>query len=187
MTLSNLAESLDRYTYADYLAWDDKVRYELIYGEAYMMSSPSTWHQDMSISLGSQLWNFFQGKPCRPYTAPIDVRLFPQKDNTDNTVVQPDLLVVCDTSKIAAEGIIGAPDFIIEILSPGTKMCELNVKWDLYLKAGVREYWIVGKESVIKLVNVNGNWDEFVLYIKDTESREPVTIFDGCVLKLSAA
>lgn len=182
--MSSVAESLDRYTYTDYLKWDDSVRYELIHGEAYMMSAPSLWHQELVGKLFNQLSNFLEGKPCRPFVSPVDVRLFPQSDNSDYEVVQPDVLVVCDKAKLKDACIEGAPDLIIEILSPATKMFDLHIKRDLYLAAGVREYWITGKETLVKLVNVEGNWRQTVIKLTAIGAPVPVDILGGCVLNV---
>ena len=186
MNLSSVAESMDRFTYADYLTWDDAVRYELIYGIPYMMSAPSPWHQDMVLDLGSQLKEWFKDKPCKPYVSPVDVRLYPAPDNRDMVVVQPDILVVCDKSKVGEQAISGPPDFIIEIVSPSSKVMDMEDKRRLYLEAGVREYWIVGRDTVIKLVNGNGEWNETIVKFGEVKAAVPVTIFDNCVLNLSA-
>jgi Uma2 family endonuclease len=136
------------YTYADYLGWETDKRYEIINGEAYMMSSPSVSHQAISRELLGQFWNFLKGKPCQVFAAPLDVRLFPRDDNSDKTVVQPDLLVVCDESKLAdGKSCWGAPDMVIEILSPSNTSPALLLKFNHYLAAGVREYWIIIPET----------------------------------------
>ncbi|MDR2617978.1 MAG: Uma2 family endonuclease [Treponema sp.] len=137
-----------RYTYADYCAWETEKRYELIDGEAYMMSAPSVNHQIVSGELFGQFWNFLKGKPCQVFAAPFDVRLFPRADGSDDTVVQPDLLVICDVTKIAdGKACRGAPDMVIEILSPSNAEIPLLLKFSKYLKAGVREYWLIDPET----------------------------------------
>ncbi|MDR2608684.1 MAG: Uma2 family endonuclease [Treponema sp.] len=137
-----------RYTYADYSAWETDKRYEIINGEAYMMSAPSVNHQIVSGELFGQFWNFLKGKPCQVFAAPFDVRLFPRDDESDDTVVQPDLLVICDASKIAdGKACRGAPDMVIEILSPSNTEIPLLRKFTKFLKAGVREYWIIDPET----------------------------------------
>ncbi|MDR0388879.1 MAG: Uma2 family endonuclease [Spirochaetaceae bacterium] len=142
------------YTYADYLVWETDQRYELISGEAYMMAAPSVAHQVISGELFGQFWNFLKGKPCQVFTAPFDVRLFPVEDESDDTVVQPDLLVICDKSKIAdGKACRGAPDMVIEILSPSNSEIPLLLKFAKYLKAGVREYWIIDPE--VKTIQVH--------------------------------
>jgi len=147
--MSNLAESLDYFTYKDYKKWNDGVRYELIHGEAYMMSAPGIWHQRIVLSLGSQLSQFLNGKSCEAFVAPFDVRLFYEKDESDKTIVQPDIFVVCDPEKTTGgHGVKGAPDFIIEILSEFNVGMDLIDKKFLYEKAGVKEYWIIAPEKI---------------------------------------
>lgn len=136
------------YTYADYLLWHFKERVELIKGKIFKMSpAPSSFHQDISGNLFFELRNFINKGSCKLYAAPFDVRLINFKESTaDNlitTVVQPDLCVICDRNKIDEKGCIGAPDLIIEILSPGNSKKEMDIKFDLYEENGVREYWIV--------------------------------------------
>ena len=138
--MSNLAEEI-KYTYKDYLRWDGKVRYELIDGVAYAMAAPSRLHQKISGELFRQLSNFLRGKPCEVYHAPFAVRL--NFDSFDDKVVEPDILVVCDESKFDARSVKGAPDFIIEILSPYNIKHDTVIKFRQYQKAGVKEYWIV--------------------------------------------
>jgi Uma2 family endonuclease len=186
MHLSSVAESMDRFTYIDYLTWDDSVRYELIYGIPYMMSAPSPWHQRTARGLFTQLEGYLRGKPCEPFFAPIDVRLYPSPDNRDMVVIQPDILVVCDKSKVGEQAILGPPDFIIEIVSPASTVMDMEDKRRLYLAAGVREYWIVGRDTVIKLVNAAGEWNETIVKFGEAQAAVPAAIFDNCVLKLSA-
>jgi Uma2 family endonuclease len=136
------------WTYADYKAWELKPgeRYEIIDGEAYAMASPSMEHQRISMILSAKLYNYFEGKPCRPFAAPFDVRLFYEADESDNTVVQPDLVVVCDPQKLGQESCRGAPDLVIEILSPSNTVIEMHRKLNLYHEADVREYWVIDPE-----------------------------------------
>jgi Uma2 family endonuclease len=137
-----------RYTYADYASWDTDERYEIIDGEAFMMSAPGITHQTISGELFGQFWNFLKGKPCRVFAAPLDVRLFPREDEGDDTVVQPDILVVCDESKLADNrSCRGAPDLVIEILSPSNIFKAMFLKFQKYLNAGVREYWVINPED----------------------------------------
>ena len=135
-----------RYTFADYLAWDEDDHIELIYGYPYMMSPPLRIHQKVSGALFRQLANYLDGKKCEVYSAPFGVRLFEEEGDRPedvNTVVEPDLVVVCDPGKLDDYGCKGAPDLVIEILSPSTRRHDRIVKLDLYQRAGVREYWIV--------------------------------------------
>ena len=138
-----------KYTYVDYAQWPEDEHWELIDGVAYAMTAPQRLHQDIVFELGRQIGNYLQGKPCKGYTAPFDVRL-PRKDETDanvETVVQPDLSVICDTSKLDNQGCRGAPDWIIEVLSPSTALKDMNTKRGLYQQHGVQEYWIIHPED----------------------------------------
>ena len=184
--MSNLAECLDYYSYKDYKKWNDGVRYELIYGEAYMMSAPGIWHQRIVLSIGSQLNQFLDGKQCEAFIAPFDVRLFPRDDNSDDVVVQPDVLVVCDESMLS-DGLTcrGAPDFVVEVVSSSSKMIDKFVKRDLYCKAGVKEYWIVGQNKVYAYVLDKGVYSETVYEINCSQVLEiPVSVLPGCMIKI---
>ena len=154
--MSNLAYKLEEtFTYADYLSWDTGERYEIIDGTAYAMSSPTARHQAISWELAGTIYEFLKNKQCKAFTAPFDVRLFPEEDDSDTTVVQPDILVVCDKSKLSdGKACRGAPDLIIEILSPGSVMMDRQVKAKKYCKAGVKEYWIVNAETLDIMVNL---------------------------------
>ena len=145
-----------RWTYADYKSWELKPgeRYEVIYGEAYAMSAPSTFHQLILSDLMRQLTAFLFGKPCKVFPAPFDVRLFYEEDESDGTVVQPDISVICDGKKLGKEGCRGAPDFIVEILSPSNTAVEMQRKLYLYRDAGVREYWVVDGENKTVIVHL---------------------------------
>ena len=146
------------YTYADYLTWKFDEFVELIKGKVLRpMSAPTSRHQQYSTNLAAEIRFFLKGKPCRVYAAPFDVRLTTGGANGDqqiNTVVQPDICVVCDLAKIDVRGCVGAPDWIIEILSPGNAGHDTKTKFDLYEESGVREYWIVypGIRSVVVYV-----------------------------------
>ncbi|GHV94499.1 hypothetical protein AGMMS50293_08190 [Spirochaetia bacterium] len=137
-----------KWTYADYKEWELKPgeRFELIYGEAYAMAAPNTAHQTISMRLSIEIGNFLKGKKCQPFAAPFDVRLFYEEDESDDTVVQPDLVVVCDPEKLGKEGCRGAPDLVVEILSPSNSFFEMIRKIELYETAGVRECWIIDPE-----------------------------------------
>ncbi|HFC01138.1 MAG TPA: Uma2 family endonuclease [Phaeodactylibacter sp.] len=137
-----------KYTYADYLTWQFDERVELIRGKIFKMSpAPNRFHQEISSELLFIIGNYLQKKSCRVYHAPFDVRLpLPpnkQKSTKINTVVQPDICVICDLSKLDVQGCNGAPDWIIEILSPATSQKDLTEKFDIYQHAGVQEYWVV--------------------------------------------
>jgi Uma2 family endonuclease len=136
----------DRHTYGDYLGWGEDARYELIDGLAYAMApAPTRMHQEFVLQIGRQLADALEGTRCRPYIAPFDVRL-PHGEESDmavDTVVQPDLSVVCDPTKLDERGCRGAPDWVVEVLSPATASHDLILKRRIYERAGVREYWLV--------------------------------------------
>lgn len=135
----------ERFTYRQYLTWPDSESWELIEGQAWSMSpAPMRRHQEMSRRIFAKLESFLEGHPCKAYYAPFDV-LLPVGDEEDgnvDTVVQPDIVVYCDRSKLTEAGARGAPDIAFEILSPSTSKKDLHEKFDLYQKHGVREYWV---------------------------------------------
>lgn len=163
------------YSYADYLLWKFKERVELFKGKILEMSpAPNRKHQDISRNINRALDSFFYGKKCNLYYAPFDVRL--PKQNTEDkdvyTVVQPDLCVICDEAKLDDRGCIGAPDLVIEILSPGNSKREMKDKFQLYEEAGVREYWIIDPNQESVLINVleNGKYTSHYPVIDDEVS-----------------
>ncbi|GAB4471929.1 MAG: Uma2 family endonuclease [Burkholderiaceae bacterium] len=136
----------DRHTYADYLTWGEDARYELIDGAAYLMApAPLLDHQETVGEIFRQLANALAGTSCRAFVAPVDVRL-PKREQSDeevDTVVQPDVLVVCDPSRLDRRGVRGAPDLVVEVLSPATASHDQVLKRRVYERAGVREFWLV--------------------------------------------
>jgi Uma2 family endonuclease len=171
------ARKMDRvYTYRDYRSWPEDERWELIHGEAWNMSpAPSVNHQRLLVLLTRIIGNTLEGTGCELLVAPADVFLpsSPDQEEDDiDTVVQPDLLVVCDPAKINQKGVRGAPDWAIEILSPYTTRKDVSVKLALYEEQGVREYWIVdpGNRCVhVYLRNDEGRYGEPVLYEEPAE------------------
>lgn len=150
--MAPLAKKIDeKFSYADYQRWPEGERFELIDGVAYDMSpAPNTEHQTITGEIFGNIWQFLKNKPCRAFTAPFDVRFIESADSDDNkiyTVVQPDISVICDEKKIDSKGCIGAPDVVIEILSPSTAYKDETEKLKLYEKHGVKEYWIVNPEA----------------------------------------
>jgi Uma2 family endonuclease len=144
-----------KYNYGDYLTWPDNESWEIIDGLPYNMSpAPTTEHQLISMELSRQFSNYLIGKPCKVFHAPFDVRLPYGNETGENieTVVQPDLLIVCDRSKIDKKGCQGAPDLVVEIISPDTAKKDLKIKFKLYERAGVKEYWIVDPSNKTILV-----------------------------------
>ncbi len=146
------------YTYADYLMWKIKDRVEILKGKIFKMSpAPAIPHQSISFNLSGLLFMYFYNKPCKVFASPFDVVL-KNKDGKEDTVVQPDLCVVCDPEKLAdGKRCLGAPDLIIEILSPGNSKKELKNKYELYQEAGVREYWLVHPQDEYVIINVLEN------------------------------
>jgi len=158
------------YSYAHYMKWlfDDRV--ELIKGKVFKMSpAPSRLHQEISINILNPMVNFLKGKSCKVYAAPFDVR-FPRgskKDKDIFTVLQPDICVVCDASKLDDRGCIGAPDLVIEILSPGNTKTELFYKYEVYEEFGVKEYWVVSQSDqtiLIYTLNKQGKYQPSKLF-----------------------
>jgi Uma2 family endonuclease len=159
------------YTYADYLQWKFKERVELFKGRIFKMSpGPNTKHQQVSVVLLGELYDFLKTKWCRVFSAPFDVRLpvkNKKKDSEITTVVQPDICVICDESKIDERGCCGAPDLVIEILSPGNSKKEVRLKFELYQEAGVKEYWIINpveENLVVYIMNASDEYEGGKMY-----------------------
>jgi Uma2 family endonuclease len=139
----------DVYTYSDYLNWRFEQGVELIKGKIFKMSpAPNSQHQRISSKLHTKIGYFLEKKSCELFSAPFDVRLLDKKkSSTSNkdiyTVVQPDLCVFCDKDKIDEHGGIGAPDLVVEILSPGNSKKEMKIKYALYEESGILEYWVI--------------------------------------------
>jgi Uma2 family endonuclease len=159
--MSNAYEAVEFYTYADILEMDENIRAEIIDGELFMMAPPATAHQIISRELLVQLHQFLKGKPCQVFAAPFGVRLFPRADLGDDTFLEPDLVVICDPSKITRAGCEGAPDMVVEILSPSNTRHEMLRKFRKFLAAGVR----------------------YITSLAGEEDEIPVSILPGCVIK----
>lgn len=175
------------YTFADILAWDENECAEIIDGEVFLMAPPSSTHQAICFEIGRQLGNFLEGKQCKVYPAPFGVRLFEQDGDTPDkvcTMVEPDISVVCDKNKIDKYGCKGAPDLVVEVLSPSSLRQDRFVKLGLYQQSGVREYWIV--DPAYKSVQVF-TLDNGFLRITEEYGQEDVarvTVLDGCFIDL---
>ena len=176
------------YTYKDYLEWPEQERWELIEGVAYNMTpSPSRSHQKISAALFNALYQYLKGRNCEVYYAPFDVRL-PEGDEEDHqikTVVQPDIVVICDPTKLDEKGCQGSPDLIMEILSPSTASIDYISKLDLYEKNRVSEYWIIHPLDKIVMVYrllENGNYGRAEVYSEKDSVK--VGIFDDFVIDL---
>jgi Uma2 family endonuclease len=158
------------YTYADYLQWKFEERLELFKGKVFKLSAPNTSHQKISGYLFVPIAIFLKNTRCQSFCAPFDVRLpvkNRKKDEEITTVVQPDICVICDESKLDKRGCCGAPDIVIEILSPGNSHKEVKLKFELYEEAGVKEYWIVypDEENIaVFILTPEGKYDGAKLY-----------------------
>jgi Uma2 family endonuclease len=183
--LSKDDPSFKPWTYAEYKAWELKPgeRYEIIYGEAYAMSAPNVFHQAMLMELTRQFANFLTGKPCRVYPAPFDVRLFYEEDESDDTVVQPDITVICDKNRRGKEGGRGAPDLVAEILSPSNTAIEMQRKFNLYRDAGVREYWVLdGEQKDLTVYLFEG--EKIISRTYGEKDAAPVTVLNGLSIEM---
>lgn len=163
-----------RYTYADYLNWPEDEHWELIDGIAYMSAAPSRRHQEIQVELLRQISNYLVGKSCRVYGSPFDVRFIQSNEMDENIkdIVQPDITVVCDKSKLDHRGCLGSPDLIIEIVSPSTASIDYIKKLSLYEKNAVKEYWIVHPTDEIVMIyrlDTNKKYDRPSIYDKSSE------------------
>ena len=189
MQLSDL-DLNQTYSYADYLQWTFDERLELIKGKIFKMTpAPASSHQKISWIISGELYNYLKKDSCQAFSAPFDVRL-PQTVNDDSdkkifTVVQPDICIICDRTKIDKKGCTGAPDIIIEILSPGNNKKELRNKYEVYEESGVKEYWIVSPQDKSFLqytLNSTGHYQASRLMTLGDEVTTPVLA--GFILNL---
>jgi Uma2 family endonuclease len=142
-----------QYSYSDYMLWQFQERVELIKGYILKMTpAPNRSHQTVTLNVASTIFQKFKHESCKVYVAPFDVRLPVKSKKKDSTVVQPDLCIVCDEAKLDEQGCNGAPDLIVEIISPNNRKHDLDTKFKLYEEAGVLEYWII--EPLEKMVLV---------------------------------
>jgi len=179
-----------RFTYGDYVQWTGDERYELIDGVVYDLSpAPRRRHQGILVALALQIGAFLKDKPCKLYVAPFDVRL-PDADEADEkvrTVVQPDLVVVCDPSKLDEAGCRGAPDFVVEIISPSTSVKDQTTKTALYERHGVKEYWLIHPMDnllIIRLLGPDGKYGAPL--IREGKGRAAVATLPGLDVDLDA-
>ena len=200
MTIPEKAEKKKFYTYQDYITWDDDFRREIIDGviyplygsipldgpydkRIYSMAAPSQNHQEILLELAVQLRNFLRGKRCKVFIAPFDVKL----TQNDECVVQPDISVVCNPENLkkSINYCNGPPDFIIEILSPSSIKKDQLFKFNRYLEAGVKEYWIVDPQNrlVKKMVLLE---NRYITQVFGDDTEIPVTVLDGCVIDIES-
>ncbi|MDR2258250.1 MAG: Uma2 family endonuclease [Treponema sp.] len=171
------------YTYQDYLETDDDYRAEIFDGALYVKSPPARYHQDISRNLLLKIGNFLEGESYKVYAAPFGVRLFPKSDLSDDTYVEPDITVVCDPAKLDDRGCKGPPDMIVEILSPANRQNDMLIKFRKYLRAGVREYWIVDPEGkTVHVCILDG--EQYRVSVYDETQTVPVTVLPGCSIEL---
>lgn len=175
------------YTYADYLEFTFDYMVEIIKGKIFKMSpAPSSFHQVVSRNIGGILYNYLKGKKCQFFVAPFDV-ILPVEDKDfmqSDRVVQPDVVVICDPSKIRDRGCFGVPDWIIEILSPHTTKKDLQDKFDLYEESGVLEYWIIDPKgyTVEVFVLQNKRYNRITTYVND--DIVPCHVLNGFTIDL---
>jgi len=167
-------------TFNEWLSWDEGVRAELVDGEAVMMALPSQKHQEIIMELSRQLANFLKGKPFKVYPAPFRVRL----SKKEHTVFEPDIVLICDKSRLGGKIFNGAPDMVVEVLSPTSARHDRLTKYQKYQHAGVREYWIVDPD--IKTVHVclleNGR---YIMEAYGDTDIVPVSVLEGCEITLA--
>lgn len=176
------------YSFADYLAWDEDSRIEILDGQMILMAPPSRIHQEISVELTRQFANFLEGKKCKVYHAPFAVRPFEkQGDRPEDvqTVFEPDITIICDPSKLDDKGCQGAPDMVVEILSPSTMRHDWLFKMHRYEQAGIKEYWIISpKEQTVQVFTLkDGRYQIQAAYTSQDIAK--VTVLDGCFIELS--
>ena len=170
------------FTYNDYKNWPEDVHAEILDGTVYLMAAPSERHAFIQGEIYGQLYNFLRGKTCTPYTAKFAVRLDYMESGEDKKVVEPDVFVVCNQSivrdKPACQGV---PDFILEIVSRAESKKDLVIKKELYERAGVKEYWVIGQKHLHVFVMSDGKYSELVKELS-CELKQPVSCLDGCLI-----
>jgi len=181
-----LPEKNKKYTYADYLTWSEEERWEIINGVPYLQAAPTWQHQAVLLDLARQFANYLQDKSCRVFTAPFDLRIpeANEKDEETINVVQPDIIIICDNSRLKKTGYYGVPELIIEVVSPSTGQKDKIEKFNLYEKAGVKEYWIVEPDEKVVMVFTleEGRYGRPQMYSE--EDKVKVSIFDDLVIDL---
>ncbi|MCE5285898.1 MAG: Uma2 family endonuclease [Pelosinus sp.] len=187
----SLLNEQKEYTYADYLKWPEDERLEIIDGIVYSQVTPTSIHQKISGNLYLEIGNFLKGKECFVFAAPFTVRLPLDKGETDENknknVVEPDLTVICDKSKLDRHGYNGAPDFIIEIVSRSSIKRDNIVKLNKYQQAGVKEYWIVTPETenIMRYVlNEQGHYNLPDMYVLGEDEKISAKVFPDLAISL---
>lgn len=177
------------YTYDDYLSWEEDVQCEVINGEIINMTpSPTPKHQDIVDELTAEFKMYLRNKECSAFSSPIDVCLFANKQTKKNEIkdwVQPDLIVICDQNKIGEKKITGAPDIVVEVLSPSTGKIDRLIKFNSYEKAGVKEYWIVDpyNQTLEVYILKEGTFNRNGIFSKEDQIK--TNIIEGLEIDLS--
>ncbi len=171
------------YSYADYLTWQFSERIELLKGYIRQMAAPNRRHQRISSNLHGSLWSYLRYAPCRLYAAPFDVKLVKNPAGKTAkeiyTVVQPDICVICDKSKLDEQGCTGSPDFIIEIVSESTAKRDIQEKFELYEENGVLEYWIVRPyENTVQQFYLENDKYQYKKTYVETDKVSPILFHD---------
>ncbi len=184
----SLPQAHKKYTYDDYLTWPEGERWEILDGVPYMQAAPTWQHQAISVELTSQFNSYLRGKQCRVFAAPFDLCIpeFNESDEEISNVTQPDIVVVCDESKLRKTGYFGIPSLIVEISSPSTTRRDKVLKFNKYEKAGVKEYWIVepeGKFVSVFTLQENNRYGRPEIYTD--ENKVEVPMFPDLVIDLS--
>lgn len=177
-----------RYTFADVLIWPEDAHIELIEGVPYQLPRRSRIHQEICQKLGLSLWKYMEDKLGEVFFMPLSTRLFEKDGDTPegvDTYVEPDIIVICDPSKLDDIGCKGAPDLIIEILSPSSKRHDMVTKFNLYRRAGVREYWIVDPDGKTVQTYILENGYYIAGDLASPGDKLPVNVLDGCVVDLA--
>jgi len=175
----SLPEENKKHTYSDYLTWPESERWEIIDGVPYLQSAPKWQHQSISGELYRQISNYLIDKPCRVFASPFDLCLVGYEESDDDilNIVQPDIVIVCDETKLRKTGYFGVPALIIEISSPSTTRQDRVVKFNKYEKAGVKEYWIVepdGKYISVFTLQENKRYGRPEAYTEEDKAKMSV-------------
>lgn len=183
-----LSQGNKKYTFADYLTYPEDERWEIIDGVPYLQASPTPLHQEVLTELVRQMANYLKDKSCKVYPAPFCVRLplgTEKNENEVKNIVEPDISIICDKSKIDDKGCNGAPDMIIEVISPSSIKMDRVVKFNKYEKAGIKEYWIVEPEQKlvsVVVLQINQKYGRTEIYTED--NKIAVSILPDLVIDL---
>lgn len=183
-----LPQERQGYTLADALSWEEQDRIELIDGYPVMMAPPARRHQESVAALMGQLYDYLKGKKCKVYPAPFGVRLFEKKKDRPedvDTLVEPDITVVCDQDKLDDMGCKGAPDLVMEVLSPSSQRHDRYTKFKLYQRAGVREYWLVDPDTKSVQVFLLEDGRYSAMDYGEVGDHVKVNVLEGCSIDLS--